>query len=389
MNKECTDFIRFITQNEDCHNKPTLINSCIDRFALLKTGALYYNQYLAVRFSYSKNKSNNFSNTILAIAKLKKFDHIPFFVVLVRKDESPLILLANSSFISKISHSSQRLSTDRLVGSFNGSDIIRKHDEITNTPKNFATLFSIHQGFSWEDNIERIVEATNKIEPHNQRFTPTAAEESNIFESVNRADSFVSSIQFKELENDLNTRCNKYKNEIFIASRIENNNIRGRLIEALITSDDSSRDSILDNLRNMEEALPVLDTKDGLADYVRHFHNKDAYVDIKTKIVYLGSNPKAYNIDKFLKQMSDERSVFLFFFIGIDNKSVFRTILCSVYHDELIQNTICQIHWAGRSTRGVTQFNGDAISAMLKSDSFNNRINIKQSEIFLKQLLNR
>ncbi|MBS7364235.1 MAG: hypothetical protein KIH03_10525, partial [Paludibacteraceae bacterium] len=111
--------------------------------------------------------------------------------------------------------------------------------------------------------------------------------------------------------------------------------------------------------------------------------------DIKTKIIYLNSNPKAYNVDKFLKQMADSRSIFLFFFIGVDEKSIFKTILCSVYHDKLLDNTILQFHWAGRNTRGAAQFNGVAIDEMLKEREFHNNINCQKAKNFLNDLLNR
>lgn len=108
----------------------------------------------------------------------------------------------------------------------------------------------------------------------------------------------------------MNERCNKCRNEILVASHIENTNIRGRLIEALITSDDEERKELIKNLQDMENALPSYDTKNGLGDYYVEFKDADTYTDIKTKVIYLNSNPKAYNVDKFLKQMADTRSVF-------------------------------------------------------------------------------
>ena len=194
---------------------------------------------------------------------------------------------------------------------------------------------------------------------------------------------------FSVLEDDLNDRCNKSRKEILIASHIENTNIRGRLIESLITSDDEQRKRIIDNLHNLEAALPSYDTKNGLGDYYREFNNGDTYTDIKTKVIYLNSNPKAYNVDKFLKQMSDSRSIFLFFFIGVDENSIFKTLLCSVYHGKLIDNTILQFHWAGRNTRGVAQFNGIAIDEMLKENSFKNHIDEQKAISFLEDLLKR
>lgn len=326
---------------------------------------------------------------MLSLSVLEKYDKIPFFVVLVRQSSTNLILLANTTFLKRISHSSQELSMTNIKGSFNGSDIMRDYDNMKNEPENFDYLFALHQGLDWEDNLSRLVDASSNIKAVNQKFEPTQQEKANMFDSINRASSFVKSNNFNVLEDDLNERCNKCRNEILIASHIENTNIRGRLIESLITSSDAEREVVIENLHNLEAALPSYDTKNGLGDYYREFDNGDTYTDIKTKVVYLNSNPKAYNVDKFLKQMADSKSVFLFFFIGIDEQSIFKTLLCSVYHGKLIDNTILQFHWAGRNTRGVAQFNGTSIEEMLKEENFVNDIDVQKSKTFLQELLDR
>lgn len=117
--------------------------------------------------------------------------------------------------------------------------------------------------------------------------------------------------------------------------------------------------------------------------------DSDSYTDIKTKILYLDSNPKAYNVDKFLKCMGQSESVFMFFFIGIDETGLVNTVLASVFHDKLLKTTLLQHHWAGKGTRGVAQFNGKTINELLKGDRFVNSINEEESKQFLKNLLDR
>lgn len=389
MNLRCKEFVDYIVNHAPQHNKQVVEDNVCAHFNLTKDRKVYHNEYFAVRFSYSKSASDSFSNTVLSLSALEKYDKIPFFVVLVRQPSTNLILLANTTFLKKISHSSQELSMTNIRGSFNGSDIMRNYYNRQNAPENFDYLFALHQGLDWEDNLSRLVDASSNIQPVNQKFEPTETEKSNIFDSISRASAFVSSKQFNVLEDDLNERCNKCRKEILIASHIENTNIRGRLIESLITSDDLERQQIINNLHNLEAALPSYDTKNGLGDYYREFDNGDTYTDIKTKVIYLNSNPKAYNVDKFLKQMADSKSVFLFFFIGVNEESIFKTLLCSVYHGKLIDNTVLQFHWAGRNTRGAAQFNGTAIDEMLKEQSFVNDIDTTKSETFLQELLNR
>ncbi len=389
MNSKCKEFVDYIVNHAPQHNKQVVEDDVCAHFNLTKDRKVYHNEYFAVRFSYSKSASDSFSNTVLSLSALEKYDKIPFFVVLVRQPSTNLVLLANTTFLKKISHSSQELSMTNIKGSFNGSDIMRDYDDKSNSPDNFDYLFAVHQGLDWEDNLSRLVDASSNIKPVNQKFIPTDEESNNIYKSVSKAVDFISSDNFSVLEDDLNERCNKCRKEILIASHIENTNIRGRLIESLITSDDEERQHIINNLHNLEAALPSYDTKNGLGDYYREFNNGDTYTDIKTKVIYLNSNPKAYNVDKFLKQMADSRSIFLFFFIGVDENSIFKTLLCSVYHGKLIDNTILQFHWAGRNTRGVAQFNGTAIDGMLKEANFTNSICINKAKAFLKQLLDR
>lgn len=384
MNKIVFEFVEYVNRDMPKHNKAKAQQEAQQRFEMTKDGKVYYTEYFAVRFCYSKGGS--FSNTVLALSKLQKFDNIPFFVVLIRSNENNEIFLANSSLLRKISHSSQELRMDNIKGSFNGSDIIKVYNTIPNDSEHFEQLFAIHEGFAWSDNLERLVESTSQIRPQREKFDPDAKQAQNILSSIDRAKEFVRSEDYLTLKCDLDQRVQRNLQSILIASRIENVNIRGRLIEYLITT---KNNTILDELRYIESQLPVYDTKNGLGDYVREFPKRKTYTDIKTKIMYLGSNPKAYNVDKFLECMGEGNSVFMFYFVGIDEKGLVNCVLCSVYDKKLIDATIFQSHWAGRATRGVAQFNGNSLSNIIRSGSFVHEINLEQCQSFLKNLLKR
>ena len=87
--------------------------------------------------------------------------------------------------------------------------------------------------------------------------------------------------------------------------------------------------------------------------------------------------------------MSEDKSVFMFFFIGINEEGITNTILCSVFHNELLNATRLQDHWAGRSTRGVAQFSGDKINDLLCQERFENSLDINNAKEFLSNLLSR
>ena len=125
----------------------------------------------------------------------------------------------------------------------------------------------------------------------------------------------------------------------------------------------------MEDQQNIESELSDFDTKNGLGDYTLMSPKNKIYTDIKSKLMYLNSNPKAYNVDKFLECMSEENSVFLFYFIGINEEGHYKSELCSVYDKKLIEATVLQHHWAGRATRGVAQFKGDALSKILNDES--------------------
>ena len=387
MNKIVHQFVDDIVSIAPTGDKDSVIKYVCSKYPFTLDRKVYYCRFFAVRFSYSQ--SGAFSNTVLSLSALQKYDKIPFFVVLVRNGASNVIYLANSTFLSKISHSSKELTMCNIKGSFNGSDIVKEYNGLKNSPENFDELFALHEGLEWDDNLFRLVEASSAIKPKSQKFNPNEAELCNIYNSVSRASSFVTSENLQVLNQDLNERCNKCRDAILVASHIENVNLRGRLIEFLITADDALRDRISAILRDREQLLPEFSTYDDLGDYIRVFENGKTYTDIKTKILYLDSAPKAYNVDKFLEKMAESDSSFFFFLIGIDEHGVFNTALCSVYHDDLIDASVVQHHWAGRATRGVVQLNGKVLNQILNDKAFVNNIDQQKATNYLKDLLDR
>ena len=119
-------------------------------------------------------------------------------------------------------------------------------------------------------------------------------------EAPERAQNFLMSSSYLDLSRDLVDR-EKVKNEIVIASLIDNVNLRGRIIEYLITHGESDgiRRQIISSLNNNTNA-PQITTEDGLGDYEKEYDFFTTKTDIKTKVLYFNSAPKAYNIDKLL-----------------------------------------------------------------------------------------
>ena len=273
---------------------------------------------------------------------------------------------------------------NNIKGSFNGSDIMREFEGVSNNPQNFEYLFSLHENFTFLENLERLVEATNNIRPTGEKFLPDRNQISCIMNSVERAKNFLVSNEYCILNKDLNERVAAVSSEIAVAAFIDNVNLRGRIIEYLITSADDLRSVLIDALhRNVP--LPEIYTSDNLGDYERNFENFDTETDIKTKILFLSSNPKGYNIDKLLEFLATEKSVYLIYIIAIDEHKKISTRLCSMYNRQLLEGTRTLKHWAGRNSRGVTQYDGVALENIVFD--FDEKINTSESEKFIKSLI--
>ena len=152
--------LEVLVSHHGINDKSKLATIVAARFGLTRDRSVFYCDDFAIRFSSAAGP--NFSNTVLSLSNLKKVDHLPFLVCVVTPSENH-VLLANTTMLRKISHSSQQLRVDNIRGSFNGSDILREFEGIDNLPANIERLFSIHAGLGFEGNLVRLVEETNNI----------------------------------------------------------------------------------------------------------------------------------------------------------------------------------------------------------------------------------
>lgn len=373
--------VSFIEERNGINDKDALARKAQARFGLTKDRSVYYCRDFALRFCKAKRRA--FGNTVLALSTLQKYDDKPFIVCLVTPDENHL-MLANATFLRKISHSSHELRIDNIKGSFNGSDIMRDFEGFENSPVNFEFLFTSHENYDFNENLERLVEATNNIHPKGRRFAPTEQQRDCILRSIDRARLFLRSDEYAVLDDDLRKRVETVAAEIVIAAFIENVNLRGRIIEYLITSSDDLKRTLIDALR-MSAPLPEIFTADKLGDYARDFERFNTETDIKTKILFLSSNPKGYNIDKLLSFLAEERSVYLIYIVAIDAHKQISTRLCSMYNRQMLKGTRMIKHWAGRNSRGVTQYDGTALERIV--DDFDASIDVDDARAFIEACL--
>lgn len=383
MNDDLQQLLQLIKANDGINDKIRLARLVAEAFHLTKDRSVYYCSGFAIRFSASA--SRNFGNTVLSLSNLRKYDDRPFIVCLV----TPRInycLIANTTFLKKISHSSQELRENNIRGSFNGSDITKDFEGISNTSENIGRLFDIHAGIGFEGNLARLVEATNNISPSGVKYHVSDTALSIILKSPNRAIKFIQSVDCTTLKSELDAKVNKFKMEILLAALIENVNVRGRIIEYLIAGkDETLRQELVSALKSGDRGIPQFKTENALGDYQRRFDIFDTETDVKTKIMILNSNPKAYNIDKMLEFLAKGRSVFMFYFVGVDPGKIVNTALVSMFQEKLLRSTIVLRHWSGRNSRGVTQFEGKTINDLIIIPE--SAVDESESVDFLKKII--
>ena len=190
MSDVLQELLALIKANDGINDKARLARIVFEAFGLTKDRSVYYCPDFAIRFSSSASRS--FGNTVLSLSNLRKYDDRPFIVCLVTPTENDC-LLANTTLLKKISHSSQQLRENNIRGSFNGSDIAREFEGIPNSSENLSRLFDIHAGIGFEGNLARLVEATNNISPTGLKFLVNESAAAAILAAPQRAARFVES----------------------------------------------------------------------------------------------------------------------------------------------------------------------------------------------------
>lgn len=380
--EEIEKFTEFLLQQNGKMSKDELSERARNLFNLVKEGKVFKGKYFSVRFSSSKSKTP--SNTVLALSKLLKYDAQPFFVCVVTPTEN-IVLIANMTFIKKISHSSHNLAINNIRGSFNVSDIERFHGMLENRVENFEVLFEFHEEIEVEENIQRIVNSTQNIMPIKKKFVPSDIDIANILNAPQRTVEFMKSQQYVEIKKELDQRTESVISELEVIQQVDNVNLRGRLVEYFIASDDErKKKEIIQKIKD-KKIIDDLVTDDALGDYSKILGSYEIEVDIKSKLTNKGSNPKGYNIDKLLNFLSKPFSIYLLYIVAIDSEQNIDTSLVSIFQNQILEKTRIQKHWAGRETRGGAQLDGVSLEHLLADSSC--YIDIERARNYLKELI--
>ena len=362
------DAIAFLQEFKRAHstaNKADIERGLVAWCSPKKKRSVFVAEGFALRLCEANTPS--FSNVVLSLSTLQKYDGLPVVVCVVRPNRLEF-RLANATFLRRISHSSHTLRVDNIRGSFLGHDIMDEYEGVQNVPEHFDELFATHSEFSWQENVARLVEATNAIVARSTRFDVTEGVLTRLIEAPGRAANALTMAAFQEVERQLSTVIERHRDDLLRAATLDNVNIRGNTIEQIITGEVNAH-----RLDDLTFGLAV---------------NRQLIVDIKTKLLDRASAPKAYNIDKMLRLLAQPESVFAFFFIGLDAaQRTVHTRLVSIFDPVILRATRVQTHWAGRESRGVTQLTGDM--ARIFAPDYRPTVDIEGGQALLRLFVER
>ena len=77
----------------------------------------------------------------------------------------------------------------------------------------------------------------------------------------------------------------------------------------------------------------------------------------------------------------------MIYVVAVDKNKDISTRLCSMYNRQLLSGTRVIKHWAGRNSRGVTQYDGHSLEEIVSN--FDCTIDSEQSERYIRELLDR
>ena len=388
-NKIINSLVSQIKAYEGKGNKEFLTEKIVEQFGLQKPSkgaAIFCCDTFAIRFCSAKGKTDSVSNTVMKFAYCKEYDSIPLIVCVVGPTQT-FMRLANATFIKKVSHSSLKLRVDNIRGNLNYPDIMKEYNGLENAPENFEQLFQMHSQIGFDNNLERIVEATKGISPTGKKFTPTPEQKQIILEAPQRTYDFVMSRSYNKLKKELNSKTKSAEPDILLVETYYKHDVklRGNLVEFFIKSEDETRKNELREKIKNKEVIEEVTVENGLGDYSVVIDGYSVETDIKSKISSLNSAPKGYNVDKLLEFLSLPNSVYLLYIVSIDESGKTETELASIFQKQILDKTRIQHHWAGRNSRGVAQFDGHSLEYFEKNADF--CIEIDNAKVFLETIL--
>jgi hypothetical protein len=332
------------------------------RFALTKAGALWVSKDLCIRANQSRSEA--FTNTVVSVRKLLQYDDRPIVACLLFPGGLRL-LLANTTFVTKVSHSSHGFRVEHPIGSILGTDIATQHAGIANEPCGFARLWALHEAADHAANLARIATATSLLDRPKMSWSPTSEQRDHMLAAPLLAQRVVGLAAYVRAAADLDSRVAARRDAILAAAANPNRKVRGTEIEQIVTAAIATH---------------------ALADLQLEIDTVTIAVDVKSKRLDRASAPKGYDVAKFLRLLSAGDRLLAIYFVGVDfARGLLSTRLCSVFDRQVLAHSRVEMRWSRRGGLGTVQFHGDL--STIWAPSFREDIDVPSATAWIERLL--
>lgn len=332
------------------------------RFALTRKGALWVGNDLCIRANQSRGEA--FTNTVVSVRKLLQYDDRP--IVACQLFPGGLrLLLANTTFVTKVSHSSHGFRTEHPIGSILGTDIAPQHAGIVNEPGGFARLWALHAAADPAVNLARIATATSSLDRPKMTWLPTSEQRDHMLAAPLLAQRVVGLAAYERAAADLDSRVAARRDAILAAAANPNRKVRGTEIEQIVTAAIATH---------------------ALADLQLEIDTVTIAVDVKFKRLDRSSSPKGYDVGKFLRLLAAGERLLAIYFVGVDpERGLLFTRLCSVFDRQVLAQSRVEARWSRRGSLGTVQFHGDL--STIWAPSFREVIDVPAATAWIERLL--
>jgi len=221
-----------------------------------------------------------------------------------------------------------------------------------------------------EDNSARLVEETSQISSQKSAFAIDAAMKERIHESLLYSFTKEDELWRVKAELDQLVFSNSERILTIAVEESANVNLRGNRIEQLLTSAGLNQHGGADETRELPDGGRLL-------------------IDIKTSTGSATANAKLYNVDKQLEALSDGRTVCAVYLIHINaERQQLSTYMVNCFDEDILDHTLIQHHWSGRSSRGSSQLHVKVFQALGEEGRIA-RLNKERALGFIDGLIDR
>ena len=183
--------MKFVRSHDGINDKAKLSRLVAEHFELTRDRSVFYGPHFAVRFSASTTRG--FPGTVTSLSRLRGYDDRPFIACIVKPTEN-VCLLANTTFLKKISQTSPAATGQQHPWQFQR---LRHFPRVRRASPTRRTISARFTKFTPRSDSKETwcgsSKPTNDISPTGVKFAVTDAARAIILDAPRRAMAFTAS----------------------------------------------------------------------------------------------------------------------------------------------------------------------------------------------------